>query len=443
MSVSKPDQAPPSVRRSSYRILQITALPFPPEIRVLKEARTLAEAGYQSAVLCPPIEGRPSRERWEGIEVFRPRSLTGTLFSGDKLLYQAAYFSPSWYRGIREAITAFNPHVVHVHDIWLGRTAFTASRGRKLVMDLHENMPAAVAEYLDGYRGAFRAFNAVFKTQARVRRYERALLTRSDLVLAVVKEARERVLETHPFLRPERVVNVENLESRAFIAGLTSEAVNASDTGDIFSVLYIGGFGPHRGIDTLIRAMHVLKSRRLRARAVLIGARGGPYLDMLRALVTELDVSSHVEIAGWVSSSEVLARIRRASVGAVPHKSNPHTDSTIPHKLFQYMIAERPVLVSTSPPLARTVRAAGAGEVFAAGNPEDCANAIERLASDPTACAAYGKAGRGYVLQQGHNWEDESGPRLLAGYDTLLGVTSVPTRFSELESHGVMSGSDS
>lgn len=422
MSVLKAKSTPSLDFRARIRVLQVTALPFPPEIRVLKEARTLAAAGYQSAVLCPPIEGRPSHERWEGIDVFRPVSLKGTLSPVDKFLYQSVYFSPSWYRALRETLTTFQPDVLHVHDIWLGRTSFAASRGQKLVMDLHENMPAAVVEYLDGYRGAVWAFNWLFKRHRRVQRYERFLLQRSDLVLAVVQEARDRILQTYPSLEPRRVVNVENLESRTFLAadGLVASAPSTPD--QEFSVLYIGGFGPHRGIDTLIRAMHELKKRGVRARAVLIGARGGPYVEVLQRLVADLDVSSHVEITGWVPAAEVLTRIRNASVGAVPHHSNPHTDTTIPHKLFQYMIAERPVLVSTSPPLARTVRAAGAGAVFTAGDPVDCANAIQRMAADPVACERFGRAGRRYVLDQGHNWEDESGPCLLAAYDELLGI---------------------
>src|SRR6185295_13017931 len=195
--------------RSNQRILQITALPFPPEIRVLKEALSLRDAGFGSAVMCPPIKGRPAHERWRDIDIFRPESLAASTTTVDKLLYQSAFYSPAWSRAIGEVIERYQPQVLHVHDIWLGRTAYGASRGQKLVMDLHENMPAAVVEYLHGYRGAFKVFNAVFKNHARVFAYERDLLTRSDLVLAVVQEARERILEAHSGLDPARVVNVE------------------------------------------------------------------------------------------------------------------------------------------------------------------------------------------------------------------------------------------
>ena len=108
------------------RILQITACNFPPEIRVLKEARTLSEAGYETAVLCPPMTGRPDRETWNGIEIFRPAVLAAMASPVDKVLYQASYYSPAWRRAIGAVIGAYQPAVLHVHDIWLARSAFAA-----------------------------------------------------------------------------------------------------------------------------------------------------------------------------------------------------------------------------------------------------------------------------------------------------------------------------
>lgn len=417
--------------RTACRILQITALPFPPEIRVLKEALSLRAAGYGSAVMCPPIAGRPARETWRGIEIFRPDVLRGAAARLDKLLYQSTFFSPAWHRALLEVQREYRPDVLHVHDIWLGRTALRASSGEKLAMDLHENMPAAVVEYQSGYRGAFRVFNAVFKNHARVFAYERDLLERSDLVLAVVHEARERILAAHPQLEPARVVNVENLESREFLSAPGGGQQFIAD--DHYSILYIGGFGPHRGIDTLIRAMHVLKGRGLNARLHLVGGKEGTaYLAMLRELIAQLDVGSHVNIVPWVASDAVLSYVNQASLCAVPHHSNPHTDTTIPHKLFQYMIAARPVLVSTSLPLARTVAAADCGVIFQAGDADDCAARIAELAGDAQRSARLGACGRRYVLEAGHNWEEESAPRLVAGYDRLLGCSEVERAADQL-----------
>ena len=137
-------------------------------------------------------------------------------------------------------------------------------------------------------------------------------------------------------------------------------------------------------------------------------------------MIIKLDVAEKVNITGWVSSEEVLPNILQADVGCVPHHSNPHTDTTIPFKLNQYMITRKPVLVSSSPPLKRIVKAAGSGLIFSAGDPEDCAKKIRTMFTDKEILKAFGDRGYQYVMDNNHNWEDESAPTLVKSYQNLL-----------------------
>lgn len=406
-----------TIERDAFRILQITKARFPPEIRVVKEGLSLAEAGYGSAVVCPPYDGQAERETWEGIEIFRPDPLRKRSVV-DKLVDQSAFLSPAWFRAIRHAISEYKPHVLHVHDIWLGRVAFAARQAQRIVMDLHENMPAAVVEYRKGYHGPELWFRDVFHRHERILKYERRLLESSDMVLAVVEEARERVLINHPHLGPAKVVNVENLESKRFVADPGSGKPAFGK--DHFSVLYIGGMGPHRGVDTLIRAMATIKEHGRNIKVHLIGARPSQYLCMLQDLIRTLEVQDHVRLIDWVPAGDVLANIQQADVCCVPHHSNAHTDNTMPHKLSQYMIARRPLLVSSSAPLARTVRQADAGLIFRAGDARDCAARILEFEADPALAARYSENGYRYVIEKGHNWEEESAPALITAYDKLF-----------------------
>jgi glycosyltransferase involved in cell wall biosynthesis len=314
-------------------------------------------------------------------------------------------------------IDEFSPDVLHVHDIWLAESTFRARRHEPVILDLHENMPAAVVEYLKGFRGAKRIFNWVFKRRGRVLAHERRALAASALTLVVVDEAASRVRQEHPGVPPESVVVVENLESKDFLE--VTQSVAAPPLDERPSLLYIGGFGPHRGIDTLAESMKHLKDWGVDVRLDLVGARPGQYVNMLREKITRLGVWSHVNMVEWVRPEAVLPMIKHATIGAVPHHANPHTDNTIPHKLFQYMIAGTPVLVSTSAPLARTVTAAQSGGVFRAGDALSCANAIRDMLTDRAALARMGENGRHYTLLQGHNWEEESAPRLVEAYDRL------------------------
>jgi glycosyltransferase involved in cell wall biosynthesis len=403
------------------KVLHVTKARFPPEIRVMKEVSTLTESGYQCAVLCMPFEDQAEYEVWNQVEVFRPNLLRERLVI-DKIFEQASFFSLAWFKALKDVINVFNPNIIHVHDIWLGRVVFAVRRSQFVALDLHENMPAAVVEYLNGYKGFQWIFRKIFHSYKRIFNYENQLLKSADLIFVVVEEARERVICEHGLIEKSKVINVENLESKKFL--LNNKAEKPLFEKDHFSVLYIGGFGPHRGIDTLIRSMSIIKKKGLRIKVHLIGAILGQYLDMLNDLIESLNLEDYVVIHKWVNSSKVLANIKNADLCCVPHNSNSHTDTTIPHKLYQYMISSRPVLVSSSTPLARTVQSSKSGLVFKAGDYRDCADKITEIYNNKDLANRLANNGYKYVTEKGHNWEDESAPRLISAYDKIFNQTS-------------------
>ena len=84
----------------------------------------------------------------------------------------------------------------------------------------------------------------------------------------------------------------------------------------------------------------------------------------LAALAQEYGVGDRVELVEWQPLKAIPNAIRECDIGLVPHRKHAHTDATIPHKLFQYMLASRPVIVSNCRPLARIIEETGAGLVF-------------------------------------------------------------------------------
>jgi glycosyltransferase involved in cell wall biosynthesis len=91
----------------------------------------------------------------------------------------------------------------------------------------------------------------------------------------------------------------------------------------------------------------------------------------------------------------------------IPHLRNDHTDTTIPHKLFHYMVLGRPVLTTDCHPLERIVGETRCGLVVPSGNAEEMARAAASL-SEPDLRARMGEAGRRAVAA-GYNWEHDAG----------------------------------
>ena len=104
-------------------------------------------------------------------------------------------------------------------------------------------------------------------------------------------------------------------------------------------------------------------------------------------------------------------------VGVVPYRDNPHTATTIPHKLTQYMAFGLPVLVSDVAPLERVIEETAGGAVFPAGDPRGFATAAIELATNPEETRRLG-ANAGHAVSTTYNWET-AGDALEATYEDL------------------------
>lgn len=388
------------------KIVQVTHAKFPPAIRVLKNGTSYTNLGYQSIVISPRYADQKSFEVISGIEVYRPCIFEKR--GNVSLFMERAFFRSSlWTMNLERLFKQIEPDVIHCHDIWLSRICFDSMRGCKFILDLHENMPAAVVEYLKSYSGLDYLFRIIFHREKRIRNLERYALSKSDAVLVVVEEAKIRVLREHKFIKKDLVYVVENFERKNFSERSFTKAKDYKNAK--FTFLYIGGFGPHRGLEILIlAAKEMLKIRHVDIVVRLVGAVPSTYLDSLYRLILVNDCGSFVDIIGWVSSERVGEFISDSDVCCIPHLSNPHTDNTIPHKIYQYMSLSKPILVSSSAPLARVIIKSQAGVVFDAGDIMSCAKEMIYLMDKSSNLSEMGSNGYCYVTESGNNWEESS-----------------------------------
>ena len=374
---------------------------FPPDIRVAKEARVLIDAGHEVFLLASDKGSTVSVENIDGVEVHRyPRSprLRSKVSAAISL---ATFRNPGWERAIEAFIERIGADALHVHDLPAVASALVVARRRGLpvVFDSHENFPAAVAQWT--------RTNLVrtFHSPARYVSYEKRAVAQADRILTVVDESRDRfVAMGKPASQVFVFTNVDDVEARRVWDPMPGA----------FTIAYAGGFAKHRGLETLLRALPLLSPRVPDARVVLMGA--GPGESGLRELAVALGISDRVEFTGWVGLDAMRERLAHANVGTVPHVRSPHTDSTIPHKLFQYMAMGLPVVVTDCAPLARIIDETGAGTIAVSEDAASLADAIAALANQATAEAA-SQAGVRAVSER-YNLQIE-GRALVSLYDGL------------------------
>lgn len=396
--------------------------PYPHDVRVRKEATALAAAGYDVHLLCLAREDEPHREVVDGMTVtrFDRRGEYSLPWRAVKTFWFSVARSDCIWRCELDAFVTENRiDVLHVHDLPLARTARSVAdaHGLPLVVDLHENFPEAARQWRDGMPRRRRAAKFVFAPVWRLKRLERRAVRRADRVVTVVEEAREHYLrDCGADPRTTHVVS-NTVDLDAFDPDDVAPAEVGFEAS--FVAGYVGSFGPHRGLETVIEAFPAVVDAVPGARLLLVGGSSQPEYDRrLRELAETTGVGDRITFTGWVNAAAVPAYMAACDVGLVPHASTGHTATTVPHKLFQYMALGVPVLVTDVGPLGRIVRGGNAGRVVPAGDPSAAANALVELASDPMLAAALGANARETAVEE-HSWADDS-ERLVSMYRDLL-----------------------
>ena len=386
---------------------------FPPDIRVDKEARTLLSAGHQVFLLSRRINDLPSEELIDGTRVVRKnesRKLPKKAW--DFFQFLAFFVHPFWENALREAAIRCQAEAIHVHDLPLVKTGLSIARKLSipLIADLHENYPEAIKAYPPSWKA--KLIKPIMLK--RWKQVEKTSVRQADRIISVVDEARQHYV-SNCGIPAEKVTVVMNTEDLDYFYSLPIQEEIIKQYEPYFTISYIGGFGRHRGIETAISAMPEILSEIRNARLILVGS--GVNEKELRELARKKGMDDAVEFTGWQPFNLVPSYIVTSKVCLIPHIASGHTNSTIPHKLFQYLAMGKPVVVSSAKPLARIVQETGAGLVYPSGDAGALARAVISIYQDKKLAARFGDAGRRAVKEK-YNWSME-GEKLVNLYRDL------------------------
>lgn len=393
---------------------------FPPDIRVEKEVKALLKAGVSVHVLCFYEPDRPEYENKDGLHIHRAVKYDSSLAKTLHIVKSIVTFvNSAWLKQIKKFVRENEITHLHVHDLPLVGTAVQVKKempNLKVVADLHENYPAAVREWGRTDRGIKALFSKYVNSYERWLAHERVILDKTDHVIAVVDEMKDRILKNSP-ISESKVTVVSNQEDRDFLdkAEFVPEIIDKYASQ--FNILYIGGFGPHRGLEVAIEGMKYLTEHPIR---LLLVGKGRPVFEQkLHDIAKNNNVEATVDFLPWQPAAHVPSYVSSASICIIPHNSNEHTDNTIPHKLFQYMILGRPIITSSCAPLARVIRECNSGLVFEAGDPKDFSEKVLELYNNPELAEEVGRNGKSATYDGPVNWTEES-KKLISLYSSIL-----------------------
>lgn len=383
---------------------------YPNDIRVRKQAVSLVEAGKKVLVVCPRSKSNVKKEIINGVKIHRVGSNYTDIkkgiydiiesFTGVNLLF---------FFGLKEVLKEYELDFLHVHDLPLAGTGYLFRHRikRKIFLDLHENYPEALRVwFLWKNNPILKIKNWVFMNPYVWSRKEKNYCKKFDGVICVVDEMKHNLIVNYK-IDQEKIFVVSNQETKDFAAN--GERWQAQEYIDkkAFSITYIGGFGPHRGLQTAIEAMNSINKKIPKAKLYLIGKGSKDVENRIRNLIRTLDLDRCVKLIGQVPFEEVFGIMKRSDVNIIPHFSNPHTNCTVPHKLFQIMMSKSLILVSSCKPLKRIVQKYKAGIVFKANDVDDFVRKVLGIYSNPSSYSDY-KLNAFNAAIEIENWENES-----------------------------------
>jgi len=329
----------------------VTHTDVPYDNRILKEMEALASSPEGMLVHTIGValdEGNRSAAIPTGtsVDTQRLRSRNWT-FLPKPLRYACTMLELLWK--ITRRGVAWKPDVVHSHDTMVLPSAALIAWwcGAKLVYDAHE---------LESDKNGGTSILAWG-----IKTIERRFWSRIDLLITVSPSIGDWYLSTFG-LKPLAVV----LNSPVYAKQLTQNPGSGylrrrfGSASDEPLCVYVGLLGRGRGLESLMR---VFESPHRRAHLVVVGY--GELKEVCEAVARR---STHVHVHDAVPHDELVSLIRDADLGICLIERVSLSDYLcLPNKLFEYIAAGVPVLVSDFPELRRVVETYSCGFVSSEG----------------------------------------------------------------------------
>ena len=394
---------------------------YPNDIRVRKQAETLAESQKKVLVVCPRGKDDLQLEIVNNVEIFRIGNNYTSVKKGVYDVFESIFnINPLFYFGLKKVFKKYDIDYLHVHDLPLASTGqwFSSRVRNKIYLDLHENYPEALKTwFLWKQNSILKLKNFIFMNPEKWSKKEKKYCNKYDKIICVVDEMKEKLI-TNFGIDPKKMVVVSNHEKKDFVTNFKQKTIQKIISKEDFSITYVGGFGPHRGLHTAIEGMSKIIESIPNAKLFLIGKGSDDVKNKLKEITNKSKVEKYVNFVGYRPFSEVATIMQTTDINIIPHVANDHTDNTIPHKLFQIMMSKSLLLVSSCKPLKRIVEKYDAGVVFNANDSNDFAIKVISFFKNRDDYNYKIENGYNAVMNKSENWEVES-KKLLYLYDNL------------------------
>ena len=312
------------------RILYFADIRFPLErangIQTMETCHALAERGHDVRLVVKPDTHSPARDPFAFYGVERTPSLIierANAPAGAGIMQRVAYMSFAFGR----AFGKDRAHVIMTRDLGVASGLLRIPRAMRapLVYESHGYAPDVARALPDLVATASAPGASKLK---RLATREANVWRGADGYVTITAGLADEL--TQRFGARERIAVIpDGMRMPAALTGAPAGRL----------VAYAGHLYAWKGVDVLLHAVALIPD----AHALIVGGHEKePDIGRLRALASDLGLSSRVTFTGQVEPSGVAAHLAAASVLVLPNTASAiSTRFTSPLKLFEYMAAGR------------------------------------------------------------------------------------------------------
>jgi len=366
------------------KVIMLRSNPISPDVRLEKEANTLADAGYDVTLLGWLRYGNDSiLETRSKYTIKRIKFLAPF---GKRIVF----YLPFWWSLVFFHLLTDEWDVVHAADLDTFVPALCAAklRRKKVVYDIFDF-------YVDMVSFPAPISSCIAKFDIFLMRFADALIIVDPSRLKQIKR--------------------ENDSSVAIIFNSPMDDNCISDTKfhkdeQYFKIFYSGHLFKDRDFNSIIEIVKENKNLRLE----VVG--WGDFEEEFIELIGE---ESRISFGGMIPYKEVIQRTLKSDLlFALYDPSVPNNLYASPNKLFEAMMCGKPIIVNDGTSMAEIVRKENCGLIVPYGNVNAIKHAILMLIDDPQLCRQLGENGR-KAYEQKYNWKIME-RRLLDVYNEIL-----------------------
>jgi len=326
--------------------------------RVFKEVSILS-AKYEVKTLCLNLDKNTVSDSTNIHSIYLSKWTKNKLFA---LASWLPLYKWIWAKAIREFINKEDIQLLHVHDLYMAPPAIDAikysQRPVKLVLDLHENFPATVLTY-NWTKGFFK--NLITRPQDWAKK-EKDILRNVNCIITLSNDYKDSLLKRYPQLDGKKIFVFPNVIDFSRFDKFKVDKTKQRDTRVTF--FYFGVVAERRGIfDTLEVFERVLLNEQ-NVLLRIIGPVDNADKDRFHRFIAKDSLKNNIEYTEWIHIQDLLTELNRVDVCLAPFYVNKQHNSGVANKIFQYMYAEKPLIVSNCTPQAKLINDANCGLVY-------------------------------------------------------------------------------